>query len=139
MPGSPFPEGWCLWLHWSSQRLLASAFNGRPDPSVRHPGGVLRALNTLGAESWPRPASKRIREALLAEAADLLELGRVFADYEVSLDKARRRSAGRRAGPRKPREVDGRNRRVAARYSLLHVDPTQKRALTKQLACSGVL
>ena len=34
--GGARDESWGAF--WSTQRLLASAFNGRPDPSITHPG-----------------------------------------------------------------------------------------------------
>ncbi|CAJ1393402.1 unnamed protein product [Effrenium voratum] len=49
-------------------------------------------LQQLLAEETFSRTMRECPEALLAEAADLLELGRVFADYEVSLDKVVQRS-----------------------------------------------
>ena len=50
-----------------SQRLLASAFNGRPEPSIRHPGGgwpigslwVKRIHGAFGFSLDPRPSTAR--------------------------------------------------------------------------------
>ncbi|CAJ1434483.1 unnamed protein product, partial [Effrenium voratum] len=80
---------------WCQGEALSRALKRHPEllaAEERRMKASAAVLQQLLAEETFSRTMRECPEALLAEAADLLELGRVFADYEVSLDKVVQRS-----------------------------------------------